>query len=93
MTDTERDACLVSAMLRHLNNQRLPKLFAMKKRLDRGERVDREDMRYIHDCVRDTLWVRHLCERYPDLRAICTRVTHLYKEITKRALQNETLVH
>jgi len=47
MTDAERDACLISAMLRHLNNQRLPKLLAMKERLNCGERADQEDMRYI----------------------------------------------
>jgi hypothetical protein len=90
MTQDERNAALVSAMLRHLNTRQLPKLFAMKERLDRGERVDPEDIRYIHDCLRHTLWVRYLCERHPDLRAICTHVTGLYKDITERALENET---
>jgi len=93
MTDAERDVCLVSAMLRHLNNRRLPKLFAIKERLDHGERLDPQDMRYIHECVQDGFWVRHLCERHPDLTTICTRVTSLYKEITERALQNEMLAH
>ena len=93
MTDAERDACRVSAILRHLNNQRLPKLLAMKERLNCGERVDQEDMRYLHDCARDTLWVRDLCEGQPALRAICNRVTQLFKDITEQALQNETLAH
>lgn len=93
MTNAQRDACIVSAMLRQLNSQRLPKLLAMKERLNRGELVDPEEIRYIHDCVRETLWVRHLCERHPDLRALCTRITSLYKEITERALHNETLAH
>ena len=93
MTHVERDAALVSTMLRHLNTRQLPKLFAMKERLDRGERVDPEDIRYVHDCVRHTLWVRNLCERHPDLRAICTQVTSLYKEITERSLENETVAH
>ncbi|AHE97420.1 hypothetical protein [Thioalkalivibrio paradoxus] len=93
MTEAERESCLVSALLRDLNNQRLPKLFAIKERLDRGELADPEDIRYIHDGVHDALWVRRLCERHPDLASICTQVTKLYKEITEQALENETRVH
>jgi len=93
MTTAEKDACLVATLLRYLNNQRLPKLFAIKARLDLGERLDPQDLRYLHEGAQGGLWVRHLCERHPDLTAICSRITALYKEITERALQNEELAH
>lgn len=89
MTGQEKEACIVTALLRQLNNQRLPRLFAMKKRLEQGGRMDSDDIGYLHAGLHDTMRIRYLCEGHPDLAALCTRVTALYKEITMRALANE----
>ncbi|AGA32042.1 hypothetical protein TVNIR_0334 [Thioalkalivibrio nitratireducens DSM 14787] len=37
--------------------------------------------------------IRYLCEAHPDLSMLCTKVTNLHREITMRALENETQTH
>ncbi len=90
MTAKEKEACMICVLLRQLNSQRLPRLFAMKERLDQGGRMDPDDIDYLHAGLHDTMRIRYLCEGHPDLAALCTRVTALYKEITMRALANES---
>jgi hypothetical protein len=90
MTGREKEACIVSVLLRQLNNQRLPRLFALKERLDQGGRMDSDDISYLYAGLHDTMRIRYLCDGHPDLAALCTKVTCLYKEITMRALANES---
>ncbi|WP_043739046.1 hypothetical protein [Thioalkalivibrio nitratireducens] len=93
MTEAEKEACLVSAVLRQLNNHRLPKLFAIRERLNRGGLMDPDDIRYLQASLHDTMQIRYLCEAHPDLSMLCTKVTNLHREITMRALENETQTH
>jgi hypothetical protein len=90
MTEKEKEQCIVSVLLRQLNSHRLPRLFAIKKLLDQGGRMTSDDIGYLYAGLHDTMRIRYLCDAHPDLADLCTKVTSLYREITMRALANES---
>jgi hypothetical protein len=89
MTVPERDACLICTLLRSLNTQRLPRLFALQARLDQGERLTPDDIGYLQRSMADTLRIKSLCERNAGLALLCAKVAALYRDITMKALANE----
>jgi hypothetical protein len=89
MTDAEQKSCLVCALLRRLRTQHLPWIFAIKERLDHGERVTNDDIRYLYESFSDAIRTRTLFEKSPDLTAIGVKVIALYREISIEALENE----
>lgn len=93
MTESEQITCLTCTLLRRLRRQQLPKIFAIKARLDRGERVSTEDIRYLLDSVAEAMRTKPVFDRRPDLAQVCARVIALYRDITLEALQNEAGLH
>lgn len=89
MTDAEQSSCLVCTLLRRLRTQHLPRIFAIKERLDHGERVTNDDIRYLFESFSDAMRTKALFEKSPDLTAICVKVIALYRDISVEALENE----
>jgi hypothetical protein len=93
MTESEQTTCLTCTLLRRLGRQQLPKIFAIKARLDRGERVSTEDIRYLLDSVAEAMRTKSVFDRSPDLAQVCAKMIALYRDITLEALQNEAGLH
>lgn len=89
MLDPKTDIGKTIVLLNRLSTQRLPRLFGIKAKVDRGERIADIDLRYLRQIL-DTTFVRQVdWAGHPDLHGIIGGVIHLYREITSKALANE----
>jgi hypothetical protein len=93
MTEAEQTTCLTCTLLRRLRRQQLPKVFAIKARLDLGERASTDDIRYLLDGVADAMRAKQVFDRSPDLAQVSAKLIALYRDITVEALQNEAGLH
>jgi hypothetical protein len=83
------DLGVISVMLRRLNNERLPRVLAIKQKVDNGKRLEDWDIAYLEQSFADARQAAPLLERNPEYHDFAARLLHLYKEITDRALENE----
>lgn len=90
MTEKEETYGLMCTLLRRLRRQRLPRLLAIKTRLDHGDRVATDDIRYLQESFSEAMRTQPLFDRHPELSQISVRVIGLYREITLAALKNES---
>jgi hypothetical protein len=89
MSDSKEDLGVVTVLLQRLERQRLPRAFALKEKVDRGERLDDYDIAFLEEVFADANMIKPLVERHPEHQALVSSVVNLYKEITDRALENE----
>jgi hypothetical protein len=92
MTDqaAQDDAGLIVALLERLRTQRLPRVLDLKAKVDAGGTLNEFDLAFLREVFADSNSLRPLWERHPEFNEIAGQLTHLYHEITERALANET---
>lgn len=90
MTDHEREAGVVQAVLEQLEHQTLPRALDIRKRVDAGERLAESDTLFLEQVLqelrRDGPYVQH----HPQWEPLYSRVIDLYDQITRKALENES---
>lgn len=89
MSDSTPDAGVIHTLMDRLNTQRLPRALELKERVDAGEPLGEQDMRFLDDVFRDTQTIQPVLSRHPEYQPLVARIIHLYKEILDKALENE----
>jgi len=89
MTQPTMDAGVILVLLDRLEKQRLPRMLALKDKVDGGQPLGDFDIEFLEEILMDTGKSEMLIKRHPEYQAITARVIHLYFEITTRALENE----
>jgi hypothetical protein len=89
MKTSQHDQGVIHALLDRLNNQRLPRLLAMKEKVDAGEPLGDQDVAFLQEVFEDAERVKPLFDRNPEYQALGARVVRLYADITAKALENE----
>jgi len=89
MNGNSKDTGTILALLERFESQRLPRVLAMKKKVDQGIRLDSTDIAYLEQIFHDAQQIKPLLDRHPDYRELASQVVHLYREITDKALENE----
>lgn len=89
MTDTSQDAGVIQTLVERLSNQRLPRALDLKAKVDAGETLSNFDLQFLEEVFDDAKHIRPLVERHPEYQELVARMTHLYKEIMDKAMENE----
>lgn len=89
MADESKDAGLLQVLVKRLEQQRLPMALDLKKKVDRGEKLNEFDIQFLDEVLRDTQQAKSLVERNPEWMELGAKLISLYKEITEKALENE----
>jgi hypothetical protein len=85
----DHDTGIVVALLERLRTQRLPRILDIKAKVDRGERLESFDIDFLNEIFADATAMQPKLEQHPELTEIIGKISHLYREITERALSNE----
>ena len=89
MADETDDTGTLKALLDRLNNFRLPRTMAVKKRVDAGERLTDEDITFLKGALEDAQRGQHVWARNPDMHKIGVQIVELYDDIISKAVENE----
>jgi len=79
----------VTVILKRLQRQSLPRIFRIKERVDNGERISPEDMRFLRQSLLDALNAKPIYDGNPELAQLSAKVITIYRDISVKALANE----
>lgn len=89
MPYTESELGLIVTTLDRLRTQRLPRALDIKAKVDAGGTLDQFDIAFLDEIFNDASFARATVETHPEFQDIVARITHLYHDITEKALANE----
>ena len=88
-THTGDDAATIQVLLERLTHLRLPRVLAIKKRVDAGERLTDDDITFLKSAMEDAQSGEKFVARNPEFHALGAQIVQLYGEIVSRAVENE----
>ena len=89
MTKPSSEDGVILALIDRFEKQRLPRLKALKQKVDSGEVLSEGDVEFLDIVMHDAQQSKHLIDRHPEWQSFCSYVVHLYETITEKALENE----
>ena len=89
MSEPTNDSGTIQVLLERLEKWRLPRALAIKQRVEGGECLNEFDIEFLKDIVGDAIDEEDRVIAHPEYRALAARLTNLYDEITRKALENE----
>ena len=88
MVDENNDLGIIEVVLERMEKQRLPRLFAIKQKVDEGESLDDYELDFLELAIADARKLLPLIDRHPEYQHLAAQVMELYKDISDKALQN-----
>lgn len=88
MDSSSTDLGLVQVLLDELERHTLPRALELKEKVDRGETLDEFDEAFLEHAIEIATKTDAVMARHTEYQALAARVSHLYHEITAKALQN-----
>lgn len=88
-TQEEKDAGLMAALEERYHKQRLPRVLALKEKVERGEVLDDFDTAFIQEVLDGIREIQPLIHRHHECLALVSNMIKLCNEITARDLENE----
>ena len=89
MSTPTKEAGIIQVLVERLEKQRLPRALELKAMVDRGERLGAIDIEFLEGVFQDSTQIKSLLDGHPEWQELASRMSHLYKEITEKALENE----
>ncbi len=89
MDKSKNELGIVQVLAERLEKQRLPRALEMKAMVDRGEVLGESDLLFLEEVFADAARIKPYLDTHPEWQDLAGRMTHLYKEITEKALENE----
>lgn len=89
MSNSTGDEGLIEVLLERLEKQRLPRLLAIKEKVDANNPLDDLDLEFLETSMADARKAIPLIDRHPEYQALAAQVMELYKDISEKALEIE----
>jgi hypothetical protein len=89
MNESAKETGVIMALLQRLEQQRLPAILAMKKKVDQGERLEDHDIDFLKQTFADANKIKPIIDKHPEYQDLAMQLISLYNEITSKALENE----
>lgn len=89
MRSPSHDQGVIQVLLERLNEFRLPRLLALKDKVDAGESLADADLAFLREVAGEADRVKPIIDRHPEYQGLVARVVRLYADITATALENE----
>ena len=80
---------VIQSLVMEYERHKLPRIFRLKDKIDRGEIINDIDLEYICKQLKDASLAMHLTVHYPELQDFCLIMGHLCKDICEGALENQ----
>ena len=84
-----KETGVLVALARRMTDERLPKALALKERVERGEKLNELDLRFLEQVVEEASRIQPIVKSHPQAKQVAGRMLQLYREITQKALENE----
>ena len=81
---------IIQSLVEEFETHRLPRLLGLKDKVDNGEMISDADIAFLDKEINDVNRTMHMTVNHPELHVFCVHVVHLYKQISEKALENET---
>jgi len=89
MTETSIDAGVIAVLMQRFENERLPRAFDLKEKVDQGATLNDNDIAFLEQVFEDANNIGPLLDRHHEFQKLAAQAIGLYKEITDKALENE----
>jgi hypothetical protein len=89
MNESSKDAGLIAVLIKRFEEKRLPVALDLKKKVDRGEKLNDLDIAFLEKVFADAGEIKPLLDRHSEYHQLVVKTVSLYHEITEKALQNQ----
>jgi hypothetical protein len=89
MKKQDRDTGTIAALMIRFNDYRLPRAKRLLKKVNGGEILSEEDIRFLKRIYTDSKNTQPLVKRHPEYNDLIIRAIDLYTEIINKGLENE----
>ena len=89
MVDSSDDAGTIQVLLERLEKFRIPRVLAIKARVDAGEKLTDDEIEFLKRIHDEGQQAAPMLAKHPEYQALASRLVNLYDEISRKALENE----
>jgi len=90
MEQKNKDALIIAAALKRLNEFRLPRVLSLKKKVDSGEVLSDYDFKFLRRVFDDAEDMNTILERNPEYLKLRDKAVGLCDQILKKSAENKT---
>lgn len=88
MNSSSSELGIVEVLVEELEKHTLPRALDLKEKVDRGELLDDFDEVFLEHALELATKTDSIMQKHAEYQALAARMSHLYREITAKALEN-----